>query len=202
MEKLKVKTAEEYIQSKDLKKTIDYNKKIIDILALKRLKVFNEDGKEVLVSSFWENSKVILIFVRHFSCIACRAHVDKIWRQRESFKKNKTRVIFIGNGKASYIRHFKDQMNVHEAEIYTDPTLQVFDACRMNRSIFKLLSFKSGKSVLRLKKEGYAQGEWKSDTGSHRQMGGVVAIKPPGKVVYHFVANYLGDFDNPNDWPA
>lgn len=202
MKNLKVSSMEDFVKDKSQNKDgNEYNQRVVDILALKRLKVLNEFGEQVRLSTFWDNNTVIFIFVRHFSCIACRAHVDKIWRQRAELEKKKTRIVFIGNGAPSFIGHFKEEMNVQDAEIYTDPSLEVFDACRLNRSALKLLSIKSAAEMMKLKKQGYSQGKWDTDSGIHRQMGGVVAIKHPGKVVYHFVANYLGDFDNPEDWP-
>lgn len=172
----------------------------VNFLALSRLKVLDENGREIIMSNFWKNKAVVIVFVRHFGCIACRAHVDQIWNKRGDIKKN-SNIVFIGNGKPEVIEHFKEDVNARDALIFTDPTLEVFDACGLKRGIFNLVNPKSLKGAIGLSKEGYSQGAWDTRTGTHTQMGGVVAIKPPGNVVYHFVSEYLGDFDKPEDWP-
>lgn len=172
----------------------------VDILALKRLKVLDENNQEVRFSTFLEDKMIIIVFVRHFSCIACRAHVDQIWNLHRGLKKINTRIIFIGNGNPYVIKSFKEDMKVQDAEVYTDPTLEVFDACSMNRSLRNLINIKSLMASIELRKKGYQQ-SLEKDAGSHRQMGGVVAFKKPGQVVYHFTSKHLGDFDDPNQWP-
>lgn len=181
------------IETENLQQKIDY-------LALKRLKVLNENGEQINFTSLWEDRKVIIIFVRHFSCIACRAHVDQIWNKRQDIDKKKTKIIFIGNGEAYVIKSFKEILGVADAEIYTDPTLETFDACGLKRGLRYLINIKSAKQALRLKKQGYSQGAMESSSGTHRQMGGIVIFKHPGTVLYHYTSEYLGDFDDPNDW--
>lgn len=169
-------------------------------LALRRLKVFYENEKPILFEGFLQEDSIIIIFVRHFGCIACRAHVDQIWNLFRGSKRSSARIIFIGNGRPYVIKDFKDDMDVRDAEIYTDPSLESFDACGMNRSIAALLNFKSIAAMRRLKAQGYRQGSFE-DSGVHRQLGGVVAFRKPGILTYHFTSRHLGDFDNPDDWP-
>lgn len=173
----------------------------INILALKRLKVLDHDNNEVFFSKFWEQTTII-VFVRHFGCIACRARVDQISKFYSDMKNKEMRVIFIGNGQPHMIKTFKEDLGLPKAQIYTDPTLKVFDACGMNRSFMNLVNVRSITAMRKLAKEGYAQGSFSRDTGTHRQMGGVVALEKPGKVLYHFTSEFLGDFDNPTNWPS
>jgi hypothetical protein len=78
----------------------------IDILALNRMKLLDENEEEVLVSSYWKEHSVVLIFIRQFSCIACRAHVDQIIKKKSELEKKRTKVIFIGNGSPYMIKVF------------------------------------------------------------------------------------------------
>jgi hypothetical protein len=174
----------------------------IDFLALKRLSVFDEKGRTVPLNYFWKDKPIVMIFIRHFGCIACRAHVDMIWNKRQEFKNKKTNIVFIGNGKPEAIRMFKEDIKALDAPVFTDPSLEVFDACGMKRGIVNLIDPRSVGKFISLSKKGYSQGTINETTGAHTQMGGVVAFKPPGTVVYHFVSNYLGDFDRPEDWPV
>ena len=176
----------------------DQNK--IDILALSRLVVLDQNGKEFLITSFWKTSPVVLIFLRHFSCIACRTYVDMIWRKKEELKNKKTRVIFIGNGAPQFIKYFKEDLGVFDADIYTDPTLETFNACGLIKGIFHLLDPRGAAKMVEFALKGQKQGPWDSDSGVHTQMGGIVAIRPPGQVLYHYIEDYLGDFDTTEGW--
>lgn len=169
---------------------------LVDILTLNRLLVLDENNEKIRVSSFWKNNSVIIIFLRHFGCIGCRAHVDKVWKQRKALEKSGAKIIFIGNGAPEMIKNFKSEMNVLDAPIFTDPSLEIFDACGLNRGIKYLVSPGTVIQAAKLYKEGYSQGKQVKENGFHTQMGGVMAIKPPGQVTYYFASEYLGDFED------
>ena len=173
----------------------------VDILALSRIKLTNENGDQIYFNQLWKSGSIVIIFLRHFGCIACRGHLDKIWSQRESLKKRNINIVFIGNGSVEAMKQFKKELGYENVPIFTDPSLESFDACGMNNGIQYLFSLKTIKNGYKLFKEGYTQGNIK-DSGYHKQMGGVVAFRSPGKLIYRFVAESLGDFDNTEDWPA
>ena len=173
-------------------------KERIDILALKRLKVYDENGLFHYFSDFLELPLLTIIFVRHFGCIACRAHVDQIWNLDKLQKNKKNKIIFIGSGSSHVIKTFKEEMNVQDADIYTDPSLEVFDACGMNRGMKNLVNLKSIKGVRKLQKKGYSQGSFK-DSGANRQMGGVLVLKRVGEVLYSFASEFVGDLAESED---
>ncbi len=167
----------------------------VDILTLNRLKVLDETGREFLISSLWKEKPAVLVFVRHFSCIACRAHVKQIWGEKEKFRRSGAQIVFIGNGEPYFIRSFKEDLGVQDATIYTDPTLKTFDACGFLRGFLNLIDPRGVKNIVELLMDGHRQGPIDKASGVHTQMGGVVALKHPGIVLYHFVSEYLGDND-------
>jgi peroxiredoxin len=172
----------------------------VNVLALQRAVIFNEQGEEVLFSTLWKDQKVVVIFIRHFGCVSCRAHVYTIQKAcREKYKNLK--VIYIGSGQSFLIHEFKKDLNIPDAEIYTDPSLETFQACGMHSGIFRLMNLKTLKAVRELYKQGHSDAEMKKENGSKKQLGGVVVFTDPGKVLYHFASEYLGDFDDPDGWP-
>ncbi|PIK13579.1 AhpC/TSA family protein [Halobacteriovorax sp. JY17] len=194
---MKNKTIEEYENSKkDL-----IRQQRVDILALKRLKIFSEEGEQIYFSSLWKDRTVVVIFLRHFSCIGCRAHADQIWNLHRQMKNLKMKIIFIGNGNPNIIKVFKEDLNLHDAEIYTDPSLETFKACGMHRSVSNYINLKSFIELRKLRKKGYTQGKYTEEVGDILQNGGVVGFRDPGKVVYHFTSKHLGDYDDPDEWP-
>ena len=123
-----------------------------------------------------------------------------IWKKKEELKRKNTRVVFIGNGAPQFLRYFKEEMNVADADIYTDPTLQTFKACGLIKGIFQLLDPRGAVKMVEFALNGQKQGPWDSESGTHTQMGGIVALKPPGIVLYHYIEDYLGDFDTTEGW--
>ncbi|HXH32107.1 MAG TPA: AhpC/TSA family protein [Bacteriovoracaceae bacterium] len=122
--------------------------------------------------------------------------MDQLWQQKASFDKKTTRIVFIGNGSPLVIESFMSDLKLHEpAHIYTDSSLHVFDACGMIRGIFHLIDPRGLKRMFEFGLQGYRQGPIDKRSGSHTQMGGIVAFKQTGEVIYHYLEDYLGDFD-------
>lgn len=175
---------------------------MVDTLALKRILILNENGDKVYAASLWKSQSVVLVFLRHFGCIACRAQIDQIMKNKTQLENNGSKIIFIGNGSSSMIKSFKEDLKIPNALIFTDPSLEIFDACGFNRGLKYLINAKTILQGIQLYKEGFSQGVQKKDNGSHLQMGGIIALKPPGIVTYHFASEFLGHFDDINNVTA
>jgi len=169
----------------------------IDILALKRLKIFNEKNEAIYLSELWQNKPVVIIFVRHFGCISSRSHIDLVWANREQIRKSGSGIVFIGSADPQVIPEFKKEFNLVDVPIYTDPTLETFKATGLIHTDTKNLDAKSLKMIKELELKGYTLKIIQND-GDDTQLGGVIAIKPPGLVTYHFISKFIGDFDQEN----
>lgn len=170
----------------------------VNLEQLRRLHVLTEGGESKQLPDLWRDKTTIMIFVRHFGCVACRSHVDNVWKKRDQLERPNSHIVFIGNGSPELITRFKAELGLNEAPIYTDPTLKTFDACGLKRSLAYLLDPRGVKKFIGLHLAGYRQGP--DQTGPHTQMGGVVVIKSSGEVAYHFIADYLGDEDKNEAW--
>ena len=132
----------------------------VNMAALRLLKLKSELQHDVPIESLWKYQPVVIIFVRHFSSDTCRATVKDLWNCRKELIKANVQIIIIGIGSSQAIKTFKQDLDLSDIPIYTDPTLRTFDACglRVNQSSTSLL-------------------------------GGIVAFKPPGKVIYHYISD-------------
>lgn len=167
----------------------------IDIIGLNRVSLLDENGAPTPFNSLYQKGKVAIIFLRHFGCIACRSHVTQVLAE---FKTNKiqNRVVFIGNGAPHMIKVLKEDLEINDkVEFYTDPSLESFDLCGLNRGLSYLVNFKSANAFKSLRQKGHKNDMniLNKDNGSQTQMGGIVVIEPPGKVKFHFSSEYLGD---------
>lgn len=177
------------------------NETSIDIYNLAKCNVLDEKGSPVSMGSLWRESKAVLVFLRHFACIACRAHASQVWEHRETYKQNNSNLIFIGNGAAQYIAGFKRDLGLEEATIYTDPTRAVFRFAGLKRNLLNFASIDSAKNALSLYRQGHRQKQLGAQ-GDHLQLGGVLVITPDNRIAFHFVSKSLGDHPDSEELAA
>lgn len=165
----------------------------IDLLSVSKVKVLDLHGGEVLLSSFWKNHPAILVFIRHFGCSACRGHAFDVWSQKEVYQKNGARIIFIGNGPPLMIEQFKSDLQITDAPLYVDPSLEAF----------KTLGFKyvsdpyagdARQNIQKYVDRGFQPGDYKEVAGNGQQLGGIIAIKPGNQVAFHYIMKVAGDY--------
>jgi peroxiredoxin len=180
---------------------IDENGKAsVKIIEFSKCEIFDEDGNKIKIVELWQKQTVIFIFLRHFGCVSCRAHAVQIWRDRENYQRGGAKIIFIGNGSPQFIKIFKEDLNIKDAPVFTDPSLASFRAVGFRRGFLAALGPKSLLNGRKLFKEGHKQGEsFNRETGDLWQLGGVVAINPDGRVGYHYISLATGDFPPEKD---
>ena len=174
-------------------------KEKIDLQALSQSPIYDENGKKLLAGSLWKERAVVMVFIRHFACLACRAHVQKVWEERKAYEKSGAEIAFIGNGSPSFIKIFKEDLGVEGAKVFTDPELHSFQACGFKRGVVSALGPKSVLNVSKLLLQGHRQGPMSAETGDLWQLGGVVVVKPDNKVAFHFISQATGDFPSLTD---
>lgn len=167
---------------------------IADILALSRCSVQDEAGQPFPLYDLWKNQTAILVFLRHFGCIFCRAHAKDVWNRRNDFEKNGAKIAFIGNGSPHMIAQFKIELGISEAPIYTDPTLAAFKAVGFKRGFLAAVNPRAIFNLSKAKNLGVQQGTYSKEQGDLWQLGGLIVIKPDGKVPYLYISQVAGDF--------
>jgi len=165
----------------------------VDIYNLSRSIVEDQDGNRLELGSLWKNHVVVFVFLRHFGCIACRAHALQVWAERERYEKGGAKLIFIGNGDRKYIAGFKQDLGLDHATILTDKFLHSYRYAGFRRGFTSLVNPTSLKNAIKLHKEGHRQNEIAAK-GDHWQLGGVLVMRPDNQVGFHFVSEALGDF--------
>ncbi len=168
----------------------------IDIEQLARTSVFVGPEQRLLIGQLWQKQSVVLIFLRHFACIACRAHAAQVWGERQKFDRAGVKVIFIGNGQPNWVEKFRQDLGIQHGVVLTDPSMLSFKAAGFKNGFFNLVRPASVINMLKLSMDGYTQSPYTADAGSHWQMGGVLAVSTGGKVLYHFASKAVGEFPN------
>lgn len=99
------------------------------------------------------------------------------------------RIVVIGNGAPMFIAGFRETTG-YEGPIYTDPSLAVFAAAGLVRSMRATLSLRAAVRSVGALGRGARQGRTQGDAW---QQGGVVVIKPGGDVVWTHASSGPGD---------
>lgn len=172
----------------------EFNAPGVDIEQLAVTRIFAGPRQPLLVGQLWQKQTAILVFLRHFACIACRAHATQVWADREKYERSGARIIFIGNGEPNWIESFRLDLGIEQGVVLTDPTLLSFEAAGLRSGFFDLISPKSAMNMMKLAKDGYRQTPYTKDAGSHWQMGGILAVNKHGKGLFHFASKAVGDF--------
>jgi peroxiredoxin len=166
----------------------------VDLFSLSKCKLLGENGEVVIAGDLWKTRTIVFIFLRHFACIACRAHAVQVWAHRAHYEKNNAKIVFVSNGPAMFITGFKEELSLSGAPVFTDPTLESFRACGFMRGFFRALSPRSLLNSASLYKEGHRQGAKTLESGDLWQLGGVVVVKPGNEVAFHFISEATGEF--------
>lgn len=191
---LKMDTAEQKL--KELNKNI--NLQIVgdtriraNISSLAKIYVMDENEQITLLGDLWKKDTVLLVFLRHFACAACRAHVRQILENKESLESKGVKIYFIGNGTPYFMRGFKEHFNLQEAKIFTDPSLKSFDAAGFKRG------FWIDPGNMHTRPEFITQAIFhtlkKTGSGNVWQLGGILAIQAGGKITYQYTSQTMDD---------
>ena len=108
---------------------------------------------------------MLFVYLRHFACIACRAHAAEIWKDRESYLAKGLRIIFVSNGSPLFIQTFREDLGLDKAEIFTDPERESYQACEFHRSVGRAIGHKGIFNGIKLFAQGHRQEKWSKDEG-------------------------------------
>lgn len=169
-------------------------KQSVNIVKLHKAKAFDETGA-IILGTLWESKPVILIFLRHFACMACRAHASQVWAQKDVYTKAGVQLIFIGNGAPFLINTFKEDLHLKDARILTDPSLESFYAAGFKRGFIAALGPTALKNSYGIySKSKISNTSYSKASGDLWQLGGIVAVKPGDVVSYHYISQATGLF--------
>jgi peroxiredoxin len=159
--------------------------------ALEQAEVIDRDGKTRRLGTLWEDGPAVLVFLRHFACIACTEHVAVLMPQLSTLEEGGVSVVFIGNGAPNFIEGFLERNDLDRGtEVLTDPSLSVFEMLGLERSRLSTYGPRAAVNAGRAMMRGFRQ---RSIEGDVLQQGGVLVVGRGGRVEYVHRDRVLGD---------
>ena len=120
----------------------------------------------------------------------CREQAVQLHREHSTIRKRGAELIFVGNGNRSFALAFKKDYGI-EAALYVDTKRDAYRALEMKRSIgATIASLATWKSGLRVLRSGFRQGTIQGDAF---QLGGVLVVRPGGRIAYRYLSDSAGD---------
>jgi hypothetical protein len=103
-------------------------------------------------------------------------------------------LVVVGNGAPMFIEGFRETTGF-TGPIYTDPSLEVYNAAQLKRGLGTMLKFGAAAATVGSLRRGFRQGKTQGDA---TQQGGVLVIATDGRILYHHISAYPGDNASPD----
>lgn len=156
--------------------------------------VIDPDGNPVELASLWAVQPALLVFLRHFGCIFCRARLAQLEQHYDQFAALNVRVAAVGIGEPKHARRYGGQLAPRVQCLSTQATA-VYDTFGLRKgSLMSVLNPSLLMDGARLGAQGFSQG---APTGDAAMNGGAFIIDSAGVVRYADVddmANHQLDF--------
>ncbi len=160
---------------------------------LMQARIFDEKGQPLLVSELWQGKPAVIMWVRHFGCIACTAQVEEFKPEVRKLREANVHFAIIGSGAPNFVHGFKERMEI-DVPVYSDEKRVSYEALKMRRGLKTMVDPRQIKNILWPFK--YRQ---RKIMGDPLQQGGVLVIRPDGTITYKYISEYNGDHPAPHE---
>jgi hypothetical protein len=130
-----------------------------------------------------------VVWVRHFGCIACRAHVAEL-RPHLAAIRSVGELAIVGNGTVAEAHRFRELMDLDAVRVFSDEALVSYRLAGLRRGWWYMLRPSALWKHLRLRLRGERN---KGLRGDLIQQGGTFVIAPSGDLLYRHISRAWGD---------
>ena len=115
--------------------------------------------------------------------------MTQLRRDEDKLRAAGAELVVIGSGAPSFALGFRETVDYHGL-LLCDPELATYQAAGLERGLLRTMSVRSVGKMFGALKQGFKQGRTQGD---QYQQGGVVVIRPPGRMIYRYVSQRSGD---------
>jgi peroxiredoxin len=155
-------------------------------------RVVDRHGESSTLGERWADGPAVVVFLRHFACVACSEHVAQLAPRLHELTRLGLRVAYVGNGAENFLQGFieRNEIDTDAVEVVTDPSLRAHRALDLERSTVSTYGpaalLHIGRALLR----GFRQTRIEGD---NLQQGGVLVVDGDGDVAYLHRDRHTGD---------
>jgi peroxiredoxin len=154
------------------------------------------DGSDVVLSSFWQESDCLLLFLRHFACPSCSVRLTKLLPRLHQLRGLGVRVAIVGLGSTRALRTFAARMKLDggDIDLVVSPNLEAHRWAGLARSKWATYGPRSVAASIAFYVLGHGATRHEDD-GDVLQQGGVLFLKKGGRIAFRHADRDL--FDGP-----
>lgn len=140
----------------------------------------------------WATNDAIVIFVRHFACAGCSAHVADLRPRLEEIARLGVTTVLVGNGTQDQLAAFaeREELGEHPIELVTDPSRAAYLAADLEQSWLGTVGPRAVANVVGLLARGHRNGR---PQGDMTQQGGTLYVTRDGVLGFYHHSARLGD---------
>jgi peroxiredoxin len=165
---------------------------------LKDVVVHDERGDGVRLGELWRDHPAVLVLLRHYGCVFCRAQAVQLHRARDEFEAAGARLAVIGQGTPRQAEEFRRVQSI-ALPVYSDPERRSYDAA--GAKIATLSELVNPRTVARGISHTVTSRLRQGSIAVHQgrlvdnpaQLGGVLVIAPDDSVRYAHMSEDASD---------
>jgi peroxiredoxin len=160
--------------------------------ALAEARVLDASGAAHALGARWAERDAVVIFVRHFACAGCAAHVAELRPRLAELAALGTGVALVGNGTPLQLAAFIERERLADAPIasYTDPERAAYRAAELARTWAGTIGPRALANLAALLARGYWNGRTRGDLV---QQGGTLYVRRGGELAFAHRSARVGD---------
>jgi len=160
--------------------------------ALTVARVLAPDGTAIALGSLWAARDALVVFVRHFACAGCSAHVSALQPRLGELAALGVEVALVGSGDPAQLAAFVERNLLSHLPVraYTDPSRAAYAAAGLSRSVWGTIGPVAVVQLLAALGQGHVNGRPEGDL---YQQGGTLYVAQGGTLALYHRARNLGD---------
>ncbi|GBD46416.1 AhpC/TSA family protein [Thermoleophilum album] len=161
--------------------------------ALAELVLPDHDGRDVRLGDLWAERPAVIVWLRHYGCVHCRAHAIELDRRREEFERAGGSVWLIGQATPRHAAHFRRKLEI-ALPVLADRERTSYKLAGAKIATFgELLGAKSLSAGTQQMLRSFGRVRQGRVVGHPAQLGGALVIAPDGRVVHAHMAEDAAD---------
>jgi peroxiredoxin len=160
--------------------------------ALAAATVLDAAGEPRALARAWAARDALLVFVRHFGCAGCSAHVAALRPRLDELVGLDVAIVVVGNGNVDQLAAFieREKLAGYPIDVFTDPTLAAYRAAGCEQSWLGTFGPRALAAVVGLAARGFSNGRFRGDV---TQQGGTLYVTRAGVLAFRHRSARIGD---------
>lgn len=165
--------------------------------ALADARLLDAAGHTHALRSMWGQGPALVLFLRHFGCVACSMQVEQMLSRASMLSPLGVRVVFVGSAQPSEIDRFvREEIGDRDVTVLCDPTLAAYRAAGFSRSFSGTFGPRAALGYARATANGFVR---RGTRGDLLQQAGSMLVDQSGVVRWFHASRALGDLASLSD---